>query len=82
MTLPSERYNAIRNARNFLCDLMDPSKTPRVPAAIRKRARDRLKHFPTEYDVSEWEREEARRAARQAWYVNRSRAELPKTAKP
>jgi hypothetical protein len=34
MTLPHERYNAIKRTENFLKDLMDPKKTPRVPREI------------------------------------------------
>jgi len=53
MTLPRERELAIKNTRIFLLDLMDPKKTPRVPHAIRKEASHCLKHYPTEYDMSE-----------------------------
>ena len=56
MTLPSEMFQAIRNARHFMLALMDPKETPKVPREIRKRARDRLKHFPSEYDIAELEK--------------------------
>jgi hypothetical protein len=46
MTLPDERTRAIVNARNFLYDLIDPKKTPRIPKAVRERARRILKHYP------------------------------------
>jgi hypothetical protein len=46
MTLPDERTRAIVNARNFLYDLIDPKKTPRVPKTVRERARRILKHYP------------------------------------
>lgn len=46
MTLPDERYRAIIRARNFLQDLLDPKKTPRVPRKIRDEAYSALKHFP------------------------------------
>lgn len=46
MTLPSERANAVKRARQFLYDLLDPKKTPRVPRAIRMQARSVLKHYP------------------------------------
>jgi hypothetical protein len=46
MTLPDERTRATVNARNFLYDLIDPKKTPRVPKAVRERARRILKHYP------------------------------------
>ena len=38
MTMPNERRNAVNYTRQFLVDLMDPKKTPRVPSAIRKEA--------------------------------------------
>ena len=51
MTLPDERYRAVRYAREFLRDLLDPKKTPKVPRAVRLRAHRTLKHFPGEYDM-------------------------------
>ena len=53
MTLPNERYRAVGHAREFLRDLLDPKKTPRVPKEIRKRAYYALKHFPNEFDMEE-----------------------------
>jgi len=52
MTLPDERYRAIMYAKSFCQDLLDPKKTPRVPRAIRERARGVLRHFPDEYYLS------------------------------
>jgi len=49
MTLPDERYRAIKWAEQLCRDLMDPSKTPRVPKTIRQRAYSVLRHFPEEY---------------------------------
>jgi hypothetical protein len=57
MTLPDERYRAVSYARQFLYDLMDPSQTPRVPKAIRERARTILRHFPMESDMIQASRE-------------------------
>lgn len=51
MTIPSERYRAILNARDFLRALLDPKKTPRVPKAIRKEAYWCLRHFPWDHDI-------------------------------
>jgi hypothetical protein len=48
MTLASERENALLWAREFLRELLDPKKTPRVPREIRRRARSVLKHYPDE----------------------------------
>jgi hypothetical protein len=49
-------FDAIRNARHFMLSLMDPTQTPKVPREVRKRARERLKHFPSEFDISEMEK--------------------------
>ena len=53
MTLPDERYRAIKYTRDFLYDLIDPKKTPKVPKAIRKRAAACLRHYPYEYVMDE-----------------------------
>jgi hypothetical protein len=54
MTLPMERINAIRNAKNFLYSLLDPQKTPKIPSVVRKEARRVLKHYPMEVDMHKW----------------------------
>lgn len=51
MTLPDERYRALKQTRKLLEELCDPGKTPRVPSIIRDRARGILRHFPTDYEV-------------------------------
>lgn len=51
MTLPDERYRAIKSTREFLYDLIDPKKTPKLPRAIRQRALACLRHFPHEYEM-------------------------------
>ena len=56
MTLPNEMFNSIRNANHFLQALMDPKKTPGVSKEIRMRARDRLKHFPSDWEVDNMEK--------------------------
>jgi hypothetical protein len=53
MTLPDERYRALKWAESFLQDLQDPSKTPRVPKEIRLRARSVLRHYPGSYYIEE-----------------------------
>lgn len=50
MTTPEERIRAISNTHQFLRDLLDPKKTPRVPRAIRKQALWLLRHYPMHYD--------------------------------
>jgi hypothetical protein len=52
MTLPDERYRAVRYARQFLQDLCDPKKTPGVPKIIRSQANGILRHYPNDYDMS------------------------------
>ncbi len=51
MTLPYERTNSVKQARDFLRDLLDPKKTPRIPKEIRKRAYWALRHFPSDLDM-------------------------------
>lgn len=51
MTLPDERYRALKQGKRLLEELCDPGRTPRVPALIRDRARAALKHYPSDYDL-------------------------------
>jgi hypothetical protein len=51
MTLPDERYRAVKAAESLLKDLLDPQKTPRVPKAIRARASGVLRHYPSTWDM-------------------------------
>lgn len=53
MTLPKERSNSISNTREFLRNLLDPNKTPRIPSNIRKEAYYLLKHYPSDYDMDQ-----------------------------
>ncbi len=46
MSTDRERSRAIADAREFLYDLIDPRRTPKVPSTVRVRARTVLKHFP------------------------------------
>lgn len=57
MTMPSERINAIRNTLNFLRDVINPAKTPRLPRGIRKQAYWLLRHFPHDYEMEIVEKE-------------------------
>jgi hypothetical protein len=52
MTLPDERYRAVKWAREFLTDLMDTRAT-QVPQEIRDRARACLRHYPSEWDMQQ-----------------------------
>lgn len=51
MTLPDERYRAIQQTENFLKELLDAQKTPRVPKLIRQRAYSLLRHYPSKYHL-------------------------------
>lgn len=53
MTMPFERTYAVNNARKFLLDLLNPKVTPKVPKAIRDKARSILRHYPSEWDMDE-----------------------------
>lgn len=50
MTLPDERYRALKMGKKLLEDLCDPGKTPRVPGIVRDRARSALRHYPTDWE--------------------------------
>jgi len=51
MTLPDERYRALKQGKKLLEELCDPGKTPRVPSIVRERARGALRHYPSEYEL-------------------------------
>jgi len=51
MTLPDERYRAIKQGKRLLEELCDPGKTPRVPSLVRDRARAALRHFPNDWEL-------------------------------
>ena len=53
MTLPDERYRSIHQAEQFLMDLCDRTKTPRVPKAVRARASAVLRHYPSQWDLDQ-----------------------------
>lgn len=51
MTIPVERTRAVVAGYEFLRDLLDPKKTPRVPRDIRLRAIRVLRHFPFPFQM-------------------------------
>lgn len=53
MTLPDERYRALKQAKKLMEELCDPGRTPRVPSLIRDRARGALRHFPSDYELDQ-----------------------------
>ena len=50
MTLPDERYRAVKSAQQFLARLAG-GEYPRVPKAVREEARSILRHYPLWYDM-------------------------------
>lgn len=53
MSLPHERILALLAVRIFLCDLVDPKQTKRLPRAIRQQAYKLVKSFPTYFEIEE-----------------------------
>ena len=51
MTLPDERYRALKQGKKLLEELCDPGRTPRVPSLVRDRARAVLRHYPSDYEL-------------------------------
>ena len=51
MTLPDERYRALKQGKKLLEELCDPGKTPRVPSIVRDRARGALRHYHHDYEL-------------------------------
>lgn len=51
MTLPYERTRAVVQTEEFLKNLINPKKTPRVPKEIRKQAYFLLRHYPNQIDM-------------------------------
>jgi hypothetical protein len=48
MTLPDERYRAVVQTEKFLLELLN---TPRIPKAVKDRARGCLRHYPSHSDM-------------------------------
>lgn len=46
MSLPDEKLRALINTRQFMFDLLDPKKTPKVPMSVRQTAHRVCKHLP------------------------------------
>jgi hypothetical protein len=51
VTLPDERYRAVKAAQQFLARLAG-GEYPRVPKAVRAEARSILRHYPLDWDLS------------------------------
>lgn len=67
MTLPDERFRALKYGEKFLMELCDPRVTPRVPSYVRERARSILRHFPTKYDIESIAEAMPERFSKLAW---------------
>jgi hypothetical protein len=52
MTLPDERYRAVKVAAQFLARLAG-GEYPRVPKAVRAEARSVLRHYPLDWDLKQ-----------------------------
>ena len=53
MTLPDERYRAVKWAEGFLKRLAGGDiDIPRVPKAVRDEARSILRHYPSDWDMN------------------------------
>jgi hypothetical protein len=50
MTLPDERYRAVKYAQDFLSRLAG-GQYARVPKAVRNEARSILRHYPSDWDM-------------------------------
>ena len=51
MTIPREEKMSLEWAENFLIRLIHPKQTPRVPSAIRREARQILRHYPVKLKI-------------------------------
>jgi hypothetical protein len=48
VTLPDERYRAVMQTQEFLVEICN---TPRVPKVIKQQARSLLRHYPSAWDM-------------------------------
>lgn len=53
MTIPFERTRALVSTKEFLEALLDPTATPKIPRAVRGRAKALLRHYPTLFDIEQ-----------------------------
>ena len=53
MTTKTERTRSLIYARDFLLSLLDPKQTPKVPRWIRREAGNRLKHYPSSWEIEQ-----------------------------
>lgn len=53
MTLPDERYRALKQTESFLISLCDPKVTPRIPGTVRQQAGALLRHYPHSWHLEQ-----------------------------
>ena len=51
--IPLHEYHGLKETYKFLCSLIDPQKTPRIPKYIRDEARSCLRKYPVERRMEE-----------------------------
>lgn len=51
MSLPDEKFRALKQGKKLLEELCDPGRTPRVPSIVRDKARGVLRHFPNDAEL-------------------------------
>lgn len=54
MSTPEEKLQSMISSRQFLFDLLDPKKTPKVPKAIRMTAHRLCKHLPFPCEMQDY----------------------------
>jgi len=54
MTIPLQEYYSLLNTIQFLTELTDPQKTPKVPKEVRLKAMQCLKHYPRPDRIEEF----------------------------
>jgi len=48
-----EEYHSLKETYKFLCDIINPAKTPRIAKPIRDKARKCLEHYPVRRTLEE-----------------------------
>lgn len=57
MSLPDEKIRAIKWGYRFMMDLLDTKKY-KVPSIVRKTARSVLRHYPFDWEVDQYWKED------------------------
>jgi len=51
--IEESEYHSLKETYKFLCHLIDPNKTPRVPGPVRDKAKKCLKDYPVRKTLEE-----------------------------